>query len=82
MGWLFGTIGDVTEKLLRERNKPIEQKELENILCRELYISQDSIINVLVRYENEQRFTLLKNNMISKGMDLKLLLWQQIQFRT
>ena len=64
-GGYFGTIGDVTEKILRERNQPIERKELETILCRELYISQDSIINVLVRYEHEKRFVLLKNNMIS-----------------
>lgn len=64
-GGYFGSIGDVTEKLLRERNGPIEIRELKTILCGELYISQDSILNVLLRYENEKRFVLLKNNMIS-----------------
>lgn len=64
-GGYFGTIGDVTEKILKERNQPIERKELETILCQELYISQDSILNVLLRYEHEKRFVLLKNNKIS-----------------
>ncbi len=47
-GGYFGSIGDVTEQLLRERKEPIDRKELEDILCRELYISQDSIREVLL----------------------------------
>lgn len=63
-GGYFGTIGDVTEQLLRERNKPIDRKELTEILTRELYISQDSINTILFHYENENRFVRMKKSTI------------------
>jgi hypothetical protein len=63
-GGYFGTIGDVTEKLLKERNKPINRGELTEILSRELYISQDSINTVLFNYEPEKRFIKMRNNCI------------------
>ncbi len=64
-GGYFGTIGDVAAKILEERNKPISRRELENILCRELYISKDSISVVLFGYELEKRFIRTKNDTIS-----------------
>ena len=64
-GGYFGTIGDVTERLLKERNKPIDRKELEDILCRELYISQSSIREVLFHYAHENRFVKLKNDTVA-----------------
>ena len=63
-GGYFGTIGDVAEKLLNERAQPIDRKELVDILCRQLYISQDSINTVLFFYEPEQRFIKMKNDKI------------------
>ena len=63
-GGCFGSIGDVTEKIIKERNKPIGRRELVEILCRELYISQDSISTVLFNYTPEQRFVKMKNDTI------------------
>ena len=63
-GGYFGKIGDVAERLIKERHGSIEKKELFKILSRELYISKDSINTVLFFYEAEQRFTKLKNNKI------------------
>lgn len=63
-GGYFGTIGDVTEKILRERNEPIDRRDLIDILCRELYISQDSISTVLFNYEPEQRFVKMRNDTV------------------
>jgi hypothetical protein len=63
-GGYFGTIGDVTEKLLKERKIPIDRKELTEILSRELYISQDSINTVLFSYEPEKRFIKMRNNSV------------------
>lgn len=64
-GGYFGKIGDVTEKKLRELNEPMDRKELEEFLVRELYISQDSIREVLFNYDLEYRFIKLKNDKIS-----------------
>lgn len=64
-GGYFGSIGDVTETILRERNKPIHITELEDVLCRELYISQDSIRTVLFNYDIEHRFVKNKNNYVA-----------------
>ncbi len=63
-GGYFGTIGDVSEQILNERNEPINLKELENILCRELCISQKSVKEVLFYYKPEDRFVKLKNGSV------------------
>jgi DNA-directed RNA polymerase delta subunit len=74
-GGFFGTIGDVAEKILEERNEPIIKQDLDNILSRELYISKDSINTVLLDYDLEKRFVKIKANKISlrKWNQLKLL---------
>ncbi|MBU1013938.1 MAG: hypothetical protein KKG99_13125 [Bacteroidetes bacterium] len=64
-GGYFGKIGDVAERKIREYNKPIDRKELEEFLSRELYISQSSISVVLFNYELENRFVKLKNDKIT-----------------
>lgn len=64
-GGYFGKIGDVAEKILKERNEPIPWKEIEEILYRELYISQDSIREVLFHYELENRFVKIKDDKIA-----------------
>jgi len=63
-GGYFGTIGDVAEKLLKERNRPMDKRELIQILSRELYVSKDSINTVLFNYELEKRFVKMKNNTV------------------
>ncbi len=63
-GGYFGKIGDVAEKLLKEKNKPMYRIELIEILSRELYISQDSINTVLFNYEPEKRFVKMNNSTI------------------
>lgn len=63
-GGYFGTIGDVAEQILRKRKVAVDRKTLEEILCRELYISQTSIREVLFHYSHENRFIKLKNDMI------------------
>ena len=50
----------------------LNRKELEEILCRELYISQASIREVLLHYENEDRFMKSKNDTISLKEWLKV----------
>jgi len=55
-GGLFGTIGDVAEQLLIKSNVPIKLQELENLICKELVVSKDSISVVLFSYNNENRF--------------------------
>lgn len=64
-GGYFGTIGDVAAEILEKRSKPIPRRELENLLCRELYISKDSISVVLFGYELETRFIKTHNDSIS-----------------
>jgi hypothetical protein len=64
-GGYFGSIGDVTAEILTKRNCPIPRRELEEILCRELYISKDSIKEVLFHYEFEDRFVKFKNDTIA-----------------
>lgn len=64
-GGYFGTIGDVAESILQEKNGPMPKRELEEILCRELYISKDSINVVLFGYELEDRFVKTKNDTVS-----------------
>lgn len=64
-GGYFGTIGDVAESVLEEKKVPISKRELEEILCRELYISKDSIHVVLFGYELEDRFIKTKNDTVS-----------------
>lgn len=67
-GGYFGTIGDVTEQLLLERNGPIPWIELKDFLARELVISEDSINTVLFFYEGESRF-------VHKGSNVYLQEW-------
>lgn len=64
-GGYFGTIGDVAAEILEKRSKPIPRRELEDLLCRELYISKDSISVVLFGYELETRFIKTRNDSIS-----------------
>jgi hypothetical protein len=64
-GGYFGTIGDVAESILQEKKGPIPKRELEEILCRELYISKDSISVVLFGYELEDRFVKTKDDTVS-----------------
>ncbi|HUX59537.1 MAG TPA: hypothetical protein VMV77_21370 [Bacteroidales bacterium] len=64
-GGFFGSIGDVAEQILEQRNEPILKQELDNILSRELYISKDSILTVLLDYDLEKRFVKIKDNKIS-----------------
>lgn len=64
-GGYFGKIGDVAEQKIREKKSPIDRRELEEFLCRELYISQDSISVVLFNYELEDRFKKLNNDKIT-----------------
>lgn len=64
-GGYFGTIGDVAAQILEERESPIPRHELEDILCRELYISKDSINVVLFGYDMENRFSRTKNDTVS-----------------
>ena len=68
-GGYFGTIGDVAEQLLRERNGPIPWIELRDFLARELVISEDSINTVLFFYEGESRF-------VHKGPKVHLAEWE------
>jgi hypothetical protein len=63
-GGYFGKIGDIAEKYLNEQKKPIIKLELEQFLCSELIISQDSIKAVLFNYENEDRFVKLRSGKI------------------
>lgn len=63
-GGYFGSIGDVTERYLKEKGKPIYRNELVDFLCYELIISKDSINYVLFKYEHENRFIKLENNKI------------------
>ncbi len=63
-GGYFGKIGDVAERVLKEKKEPMDKKELINILCRELYISQDSINTVLFFYGPEKRNYFLLNEII------------------
>jgi hypothetical protein len=63
-GGYFGTVGDVTEQILRERKNPIPFLELKEILCRELSISKDSIITVLFHYKYEDRFVRFQNSSV------------------
>lgn len=72
-GGYFGSIGDVAEKYLKLKNCPVHLKELEEFLCSELIISQDSIREVLFNYDMEKRFERLKNGMVVlKDKQLKL----------
>jgi hypothetical protein len=64
-GGYFGSIGDVTEQILVDRNAPINREELFKILCSEHYISRDSIMNVLFHYKYEDRFMRYKNDTIA-----------------
>lgn len=64
-GGYFGTIGDVTEQLLIERNAPISRDDLIEILCHELIISRESIMCVLFNYKKEGRFIRCNNNTIA-----------------
>lgn len=64
-GGYFGTIGDVAEMILEERNEPIYRQELYNILSRELYISKASIITILFDYDLEKRFIKIRDDKIS-----------------
>jgi hypothetical protein len=64
-GGYFGMIGDVAEKLLHERGSPIARNELEDILCRELYISKDSIKEILFHYDMKDRFIRLNNGTVA-----------------
>jgi hypothetical protein len=63
-GGRFGTIGDVAEQIIKEKNQPIDRRELINTLCRELYVSQDSVSTVLFFYEPEKRFIKWKNDKV------------------
>ena len=63
-GGYFGTIGDVAEQLLKENNGPMDRKKLMDKICRELYVSQDSVPQVLFHYSPERRFVRLRNNKI------------------
>lgn len=64
-GGYFGSIGDVTEQILREKNNPIPYVDLKEILCAELCISKESIDEVLFRYRYENRFVKLKNGTVA-----------------
>jgi hypothetical protein len=55
-GGFFGTIGDVAEQILVNRNEPIPMLELENLIFNELIVSRDSIYELLFHYNNENRF--------------------------
>ena len=57
-------IGDVAERYLKEKGKPIYKKDLEEFLCSQLIISQDSINIILFGYENEDRFVKFRSGNI------------------
>ena len=63
-GGCFGSIGDVSEKYLKDNNCPVYQKELEEFICSELIVSQDSIREVLFNYLPEKRFVRIKGGMV------------------
>ena len=72
-GGLFGSIGDVAEQLLITRNAPIHLKDLENLICKELVVSKDSIRELLFNYSNEDRF------IRDRSGNVKLKKWQKVQ---
>ncbi len=64
-GEYYGSIGDVTEQILKERNKPIRLKDIVEIISNELIVSQDSIPNVLFNYKHEKRFLKLRSGKVA-----------------
>lgn len=59
-GGLFGSIGDVTEKILLEKGRGIDYYHLVELLKKELIVSEDSIDTILFSYDLKKRF--IKNS--------------------
>lgn len=64
-GGYFGTVGNVAEQVLSERNQSMDINEMEDLLMKELVISRKSIRIILFNYNNETRFIHLPGGKIA-----------------
>lgn len=74
-GGYFGSIGDVAEEYLKKRNEPLSMRDLEEFICRELIVSQESIREVLFHYAAENRFIKHRNGKVG------LRKWDNVQLK-
>lgn len=74
-GGHFGSIGDVAEEYLNKVKEPVSMRELEEFICKELIVSQESIREVLLHYEAENRFVKHRNGKIGLSK------WENVQLK-
>lgn len=55
-GGLFGNMAEVAEQILTLRNEPIHIRELENLVCKELIISKNSVKITIFKKSRKHKF--------------------------